>query len=56
MSELGSFSGGKRKSDFGAVRAAFDPTETLVQPNDSALHADFRPSEAIVLAAKMPSP
>jgi hypothetical protein len=32
------------------------PTETLARPNDSALHAGFRPSEAIVLAAEMPSP
>ena len=36
--------------------SGFDPTETLVQSNDSALHAGFRPSEAIVLAARMPSP
>jgi hypothetical protein len=34
----------------------FDPTETLVQSNDSALRAGFRPSDAIVLAARMPSP
>jgi hypothetical protein len=28
MSELSPLSGGKRKSDFGAVRSAFDPTLT----------------------------
>jgi hypothetical protein len=32
MSDLSPFSGAKQKSDFGAVRAAFDPTETSRTP------------------------
>lgn len=42
----------KEKSDLGAVRSPFDPTETLVPSNDSALHAGFRPSETTVLATR----
>src|SRR5437899_7574711 len=34
MSELSPLSGVKRKLDFGAVRAAFDPTRTLAAPTD----------------------
>jgi hypothetical protein len=45
-----------RKSHFKAVRAAFDPTETLALPEDNALDAGFRAIKAFTLAAKMQPP
>src|SRR5258705_12124927 len=38
MSELSPLSGVKRKSDFGAVRAAFDPTATLAVHCGNGFH------------------
>ena len=56
MSDLSPLSGVKRKLDFGAVRAAFDPTETLAAPNGNTLDAGFSPIKVLALAAKMRSP
>jgi hypothetical protein len=46
MSELSPFSEGKRKSDFGAVRAAFDPTATLAVHCGNGLDAGFSPYQS----------
>jgi hypothetical protein len=48
MSELSPLSGAKRKWDFGAVRAAFDPTATLAAK--FAVMHNHAPSDVIISA------
>jgi hypothetical protein len=52
MSDLSPLSGVKRKSDLRAVRAAFDPFETLAAPRDYASVAVSAPIKILVCAAK----
>ena len=47
MSDLSPLSGVKRKLDFGAVRAAFDPNQTSGALNGSALEAVSQPYPSI---------